>query len=133
MPGCFLLITDDLETCPRVSSCPSFSLIDNCTAALYGKENGSNSTVQALNVLYTRQSFFKYNVQLKELFSSIYTANEEPLRIQYKFLVPIYVFPEMKLLFVLFCCFVICRDLYISRTGLPILLQGNMWTDPGNI
>ncbi len=25
------------------------------------------------------------------------------------------------------------RDLYISRIGLPILLQGNMWTDPGNI
>jgi hypothetical protein len=25
------------------------------------------------------------------------------------------------------------RDLYISRIGLPILFQGNMWTDPGNI
>jgi hypothetical protein len=25
------------------------------------------------------------------------------------------------------------RDLYISRIGLPILLQGIMWTDPGNI
>jgi hypothetical protein len=25
------------------------------------------------------------------------------------------------------------RDLYISRIGLPVLLQGNMWTDPGNI
>jgi hypothetical protein len=25
------------------------------------------------------------------------------------------------------------RDFYISRIGLPILLQGNMWTDPGNI
>jgi hypothetical protein len=24
-------------------------------------------------------------------------------------------------------------NLYISRIGLPILLQGNMWTDPGNI
>ncbi len=24
------------------------------------------------------------------------------------------------------------RDLYISRIGLPILLQENMWTDPGN-
>jgi hypothetical protein len=23
------------------------------------------------------------------------------------------------------------RDFYISRIGLPILLQGNMWTDPG--
>ncbi len=25
------------------------------------------------------------------------------------------------------------RDLYISQIGLPILLQGNMWTDPRNI
>jgi hypothetical protein len=25
------------------------------------------------------------------------------------------------------------RDLYISRLGLPILLQENTWTDPGNI
>jgi hypothetical protein len=25
------------------------------------------------------------------------------------------------------------RELYISRIGLPILLQENMWTDPGNI
>jgi hypothetical protein len=25
------------------------------------------------------------------------------------------------------------RDFYISKIGLPILLQGNMWTDPGNI
>jgi hypothetical protein len=25
------------------------------------------------------------------------------------------------------------RDLYISRIGLPILLQENMWTDPRNI
>ncbi len=28
---------------------------------------------------------------------SFYTANEGPMRIQYKRLVPIYVFPEMKL------------------------------------
>jgi hypothetical protein len=76
----------------------------NCTAsAVRGKENCSYSTVQELTVLYIRQSFFKYNVQLNKLFSSIYTANEEPVRIQYKFLVPIYVFTEMKLLFVLFC------------------------------
>ncbi len=25
------------------------------------------------------------------------------------------------------------RDLYIPTIGLPILLQKNMWTDPGNI
>jgi hypothetical protein len=29
----------------------------------------------------------------------IYTANEGPVRIQYKCLVPVYVFPEMNLLF----------------------------------
>jgi hypothetical protein len=57
-------------------------------------------------------------------------------------LVPIYVFPEMKLLFpkqsynVLSPSSYTCtsvRDLNISMICLPILLQGNMWTDPGNI
>jgi hypothetical protein len=71
-----------------------------------------------------------------------FTANEGPLRIQYKCLVPIYEFPEMKLLFpkqkynVLSpssYAHISVRDLYISRIGLPVLLQGNMWTDPGNI
>jgi hypothetical protein len=57
-------------------------------------------------------------------------------------LVPIYVFPEMKLLFpkqnnnILSpssYTHISVRDLYISWIGLPILLQENMWTDPGNI
>jgi hypothetical protein len=58
-------------------------------------------------------------------------------------LVPIYVFPEMKLLFPKqnynllspsSCTHITVRDLYISRIGLLlILLQGNMWTDPGDI
>ncbi len=52
------------------------------------------------------------------------------------------VFPEMKLLFpkqtynVLspsFYTHISVRDLYISQIGLSILLQGNMWTNPGNI
>ncbi len=54
--------------------------------------------------------------------------------INHKCLVPIYVFPEMKLLFskqnynVLspsFYTHISVRDLYISGIGLPILLQGN--------
>jgi hypothetical protein len=70
------------------------------------------------------------------------TANEGPVIIQYKCLVPIYVFPEMKLLFPKQNYNVLSlssythtsvRDLYISRIGLPILLQGNTWTDPGNM
>ncbi len=70
------------------------------------------------------------------------TANEGPVRIKFKCLVPLYVLPEMKLLLpnqnynVLSSSFythISVRDLYISRIGLPILLQGNMWTDPGNI
>jgi hypothetical protein len=70
------------------------------------------------------------------------TAKEGPVRIQYICLVPIYVFPEIKLLFPKQNYNVLCprpythisvRDLYISRIGLPILLQGNMWTNPGNI
>jgi hypothetical protein len=70
------------------------------------------------------------------------TGNEGPMRIQYKCLVSIYVFPERKLLFrkqnynVLSpssYTHISVRDLYISRIGLPILLQENMLTDPGNI
>ncbi len=57
-----------------------------------------------------------------------HTANEGPVRIQYKCLVPIYVFPEMKLLFPKQKCNVLSpsfythisvRDFYISRIGLP--------------
>jgi hypothetical protein len=67
-------------------------------------------------------------------------ANEGPVKIQYKCLVPIYIFPEMKLLFPKHNYNVLSpssythksvRDLYISRIGLPILLQENMWIDPG--
>jgi len=60
--------------------------------------------------------------------------------------VPIYVFPEMKLcshvisktqLYVMFCLsiptLIYLRDLNISRIGLSILLHPNMWTYPGNI
>ncbi len=72
----------------------------------------------------------------------IHTANEGPVRIQCKCLVHIYVFPEMKLLFPKHNYNVMSpnsythisvRDLYISRIGLPILLQGNMWTNNENI
>ncbi len=68
-----------------------------------------------------------------------YTANEGPVRIQYKCLVPIYVFPEMNLLFpkqndnVLSSSsytHISVSDWYISKIGPPNLLQGNMWTDP---
>jgi hypothetical protein len=70
------------------------------------------------------------------------TANEGPVRIQYKFLVPIYVFPEMKLLFPkqnlnVFCLpshSYICEGfIYFQDRSAFILLQGNMWIDPGNI
>jgi hypothetical protein len=70
------------------------------------------------------------------------TAKEGPVRIQYKCPVLIYVFPEMKLLFpkqnynVLSpssYTHISVRDLYISRIGLPVLLQGNMSTDSGKM
>jgi hypothetical protein len=70
------------------------------------------------------------------------TASKGPVRIQYKCLVSIYVVPEMKLLFPKQNYNVLSpssntpisvRDLYISRICLPIPLQENMWTDPGNI
>jgi hypothetical protein len=48
---------------------------------------------------------------------------------------PIYVFPDMKLRGLIPNSYihVSVSDLYIHRIGLPILLQENMWTDPGNI
>jgi hypothetical protein len=64
-----------------------------------------------------------------------YTANEGLARIQYKCLVAIFVFSEMKLLFPKMnlnvlspssCTHISVRDINISRIGLPILLQGNM-------
>jgi hypothetical protein len=69
------------------------------------------------------------------------TANEGPVRILYKCLVPIYVFSEIKLLFPKqnynlspsTYTHISVRDLYISRISLPILQQGSMWTDPGNL
>jgi hypothetical protein len=70
------------------------------------------------------------------------TANKGRVRIQYKCLVPIELFPEMKLWFpkqnynVLSpssYTHISVRDLYISRIGLPILLQGNMWANHGNL
>ncbi len=60
------------------------------------------------------------------------TAKEGPVRIQYICLVLIYVLPEMKLLFPKqnynflspsSYTHISVRDLYISRIGLPILLQ----------
>jgi hypothetical protein len=77
----------------------------------------------------------------------IYTAYEEPVRIQYKCLVPIYVLSEMKLLSLAllfpkqnynvlspnFLIHVFVSDLYVPRIGLPSLLQRNRQTDPGNM
>jgi hypothetical protein len=75
------------------------------------------------------------------------TADKEPVRIQYKCLVQIYVFPEMKLRGLVISktelqyndlspqlpdsC--ICERFNNSRIGLPILLHPNRQTDPGNI
>jgi hypothetical protein len=49
----------------------------------------------------------KHKVSLQQCYITTDTANEFPVRIQYKCLFPIYVFPEMKL-----------RDLVISKTEL---------------
>ncbi len=74
------------------------------------------------------------------------TANEGPVTIQYKCLVPIYVFPEVKLrasslfpkqnynaLSPNFYIHVSVCNFYTPRTDLPILLQPNRQNDPGNI
>jgi hypothetical protein len=71
--------------------------------------------------------------------------NEGPVRIQYKCLVPIYVLPEMKLrglviqkqnynvLYPNFYIHVSASNLCIPRICLPIFLQPNRQTNPGNI
>jgi hypothetical protein len=48
---------------------------------------------------------------------------------------PIYVFPEKELCGISpkFHIHVSVSNLYITTMSLPILLQGSMWTDPGNI
>ncbi len=74
----------------------------------------------------------KVHFTIGNSFQSSLTANEGPVRIQYKCLVPIYVFPEMQLIFPKQNYIVLSlnsythisvRDLYISRIGLPILLR----------
>ncbi len=91
-----------------------------------------------LELILGRLAFVLFSTCLK----GYCTANEGPGRIQYKCLVPIYVLPEMKLLFpkqnynVLFessYTHISVKGLYISRIDLPILLQENMWTNPKNI
>ncbi len=78
-------------------------------------------------------SFFSID-RMSKICCSPYTANEEPVRIQYKFQVPIYVFPAKKLHLLVssnnvlspnFHIPVSVSDLYIPRIGLPILLQPN--------
>jgi hypothetical protein len=53
----------------------------------------------------------------------MHTAYEGPERIQYKCMVPIYVFSEMKLRGLIHVH--ICELLYIPRIGLLILMQAN--------
>ncbi len=71
---------------------------------------------------------------MTSLVALYYTANEGPVLIQY--------IPDMKLLFPKQNYYVLSpssythisvRYLYISRISLPFLLQGNLWTDPGNM
>jgi hypothetical protein len=74
-------------------------------------------------------------VRFVEIRKTYYSANEGPVRIQYKCLVPIYVFPAMKMSFPKQNYNVLSpssytriyvRNLYISRIGPPILLQENI-------
>jgi hypothetical protein len=75
---------------------------------------------------------------------TVCTANEAPLRVQYKGLVSIYVLPETKLRGLIvskhkynvlspnFHIHVSVSNFYIPRIGLSIMQQPNMPTDPGN-
>ncbi len=70
-----------------------------------------------------------------------HTANEGQVRIHYKCLVPSYVFPENETVqppgfqnrIIMFLHLLYISERFIIfRIVLPILLQENMWTDPGN-
>jgi hypothetical protein len=72
--------------------------------------------------------------------SDSYTAKEGPVRIQYKmsgwpFTYSQKLFSQQyyNVLSPSSFTHISVRDLHISRIDLPILLQGNMWTDPGNM
>ncbi len=96
----------------------------------------SNNTV-ACSSKYVYQCFLLHLSHTTTAFSphlALGTATEGSI--------PIYVFPEMKLLFpkqnynvlsLRSYTDISVRDLYISRISLPILLQGNRWTYPRNI
>ncbi len=88
------------------------------------------------NYKYSMYHFIFYQFHNIFFCSCLYitfTANEGLVRIQYEWLVPIHVFPEIKLLFPKQNYTVLSpssnthisvRDLYIYRISLPILLHG---------
>ncbi len=93
---------------------------------------------QVVLCMHPYQVYTLHSMQAKS--TTLQMNGHWPVSIQYKYLVPIYVFPEMKLFFpkqnynVLnpsSYTHISVRDLYISGISLPILLQGNKWTDPG--
>ncbi len=79
-------------------------------------------------VVYVCDILEVFFLLLLPFYTDDHTAKEGSERIQYKCLVPIYVFPEMKLLFpkqnynvlsLSSFTHISVRDLYISRIGLP--------------
>jgi hypothetical protein len=101
-----------------------------------------------LNVIFSPAASDKLKERADRDFFQHCTANEGPVAIQYLCLVPIYVFPEMKLSSLLISnnsktellynvpssnsyTHISVTDLYISR--MFILLQPNMWINPGNV
>jgi hypothetical protein len=97
--------------------------------------------------IFIRIRFFAYNADPDRTFHSdadwvpypaSYTANEGLVKILHKCLVPIYVFPEMNLLFPKQNYNVLSPSSY---THIFIYFQdrsaysaaGNVWTNPGNI
>jgi hypothetical protein len=82
----------------------------------------------------------------RQSFRCYCTANEGPVKIQYNCLVPIFMYSQKwncaaslfpkhnyNVLSPNSYTHISVRDLYISRIGLSILLQPNIWTDPWNI
>jgi len=97
------------------------------------------------NTAFGLMSMTQLSVRFRLDATYCYTANEEPVRIQYKCLGPIYVFREMKLCSLVFsktelyCSVTQFRHSYICERFMyfqdrPVYFAAtNMWNDPMNI
>jgi hypothetical protein len=94
------------HSCLQRISCPCATSVPGVMFRRTFKNNPKRACKNCFFFCYTFYHLYHivkreiYNIKTEPLsFNFPYTANEGQVRIQYKCLVPIYVFPEMKLIF----------------------------------